>query len=257
MKINLVLDIGNTHICGGLYQENQLINTWRWSSDKAKTEDEYFCLLSMLLQTLQIPHKEIQHFALCSVVPSLTRTFQHVAEKYFGKSAIVINAYSNLGLTFPMKDPGFIGADLIVNAFAAKEKYKTNCIICDLGTATTIQFVDKDGYFHGTIIAPGILTSASNLFEKASQLANIQLQLSDNVLGINTADAISSGIIRGNAFMIDGFIQQIKEEFRQYFPIKAIATGGMAAMIHQTAKEIDTVDKTLTLDGLNIACMRN
>jgi type III pantothenate kinase len=256
IKINLVFDIGNTHIVGGIYRQNECLTTWRWSADKTKTEDEYFYLMATQLHSLQIDRDMVSKIALSSVVPNLTSTFRHFFRKYFSCSHLILSAYSDLGLQFPMPDPGFIGSDLVVNAFSAIEKYKSNCIICDLGTATTIQLVEKNGYFHGTVIAPGILTSAAFLFEKASQLASVELLAPAFVLGKNTVDAVRSGIVQGHVFMIDGFVKAIQHDFNSLMPITTIATGGMAAMIQQTSQTISIVDKNLTIDGLNIACER-
>ena len=256
-KMNLVFDIGNTHIVGGLYLSEKQFCCWRWHTDKAKTEDEYYLMFKGILQQYNISTDLIQQIALGSVVPNLTRTFEHLFQKYLNSSFYILNAYTDLGLKFPVDNPGFIGADLIINAFAAKEKYKKNCIICDLGTATTIQLVSADGFFHGTVIAPGLLISSRNLFEKASQLATIELKAPKYVLGKNTPDAVCSGIINGNAYMIDGFIQQIRLEHPELTPIYSIATGGMATMIASVSSYIDCVDKNLTLEGLNLFCMRN
>ncbi|MCK4956933.1 MAG: type III pantothenate kinase, partial [Candidatus Cloacimonetes bacterium] len=193
---------------------------------------------------------------VASVVPDLLRVFGHLAKKYFDLEAILVNAYVELGLSFPMSDPGFIGADLIVNAFAAKEKYQTNCIVCDFGTATTIQLVGEDGHFYGTVIAPGVITSAANLFSSASMLSNIQLTSPNKILGINTKDALLSGIVTGNTLMVDGIIKRIRTEYKDLGEIKAIATGGMSEMICENSTEIDIIDKTLTLEGLNYICQK-
>ncbi len=256
-KYNQVLDVGNTHIVMGIYSENGLIRSWRLSTDKSKTEDEYFSIIKNLLSENSIDIKNIVSIAISSVVPNLTRVFEHLIQKYFFCSLIIVNSGCELGLKFPMKDPGFIGADLVVNAFAAKEKYKTNCIICDFGTATTIQLVGADGFFYGTIISPGVITSAKNLFETASQLSNIQLQKPDNILGTTTRDALLSGILTGNTFMLDGFVESIRKKYKHLGKIKVIATGGIADLICENSKEVDIIDKHLTLDGLNLICQKH
>lgn len=253
-KLNFVLDIGNTHIVAGLYFGSEIKFSFRLASDRLKTEDEYFATISSLLQQAEIAQNSISVAAVCSVVPDLTRVFDHLLNKYFQCEVYIVNSSSSLGITYPMPDPAFIGADLVVNAYAAQRKYKQNCIVCDLGTATTIQLVGKDGYFWGTIIAPGVITSASHLFSKASKLANIKLQKPGNILGITTEDALLSGIVTGNAIMLDGFINKIKNEYKQLDNIIAIATGGIAELICSSSSEIDIVDKNLTLDGLNIYC---
>jgi len=254
VKINLVADIGNTHVVIGIYQDDNLLHSFRMKTDHEKTEDEYFSILSNLLREHNLKLENINNFAVSSVVPTLSRTFRHLSRKYFKLKAISVDSYLKLGLQFPIPDPSFIGADLIVNAFAARAKYHQATIICDFGTATTIQLVGSDGYFYGTMIAPGVLTSANQLFHTASKLSHIQLETPKHLLGTNTADALCSGIINGNRFMLDGFIREIKAEYKHLNPIKVIATGGIADMICKESSQIDFVDKTLTLDGLNLIC---
>ena len=253
-KYNLVIDIGNTHIVFGIYENYTLIHSWRLRTDTLRTEDEYFSILRTLAVNNEIDLNQISACSLSSVVPNLTRSFTHLVKKYFLTDLIIANALLDLGLKYPVKNPEFIGADLIVNAFAAKEKFGEDCIICDFGTATTIQLVGKDGYFYGTIIAPGVYTSASKLFEKASQLSNIELSSPKELLGTNTKDALLSGIVKGNALMIDGFIREIKDKYKNLGKIITIATGGLSKLIGNSSQELDIIDSTLTLDGLNRIC---
>ncbi len=255
-ELNFVLDIGNSHIVAGVYHRNELQYSWRFDTNKTKTGDEYYRTLKSFALEHSLNFEKLSKIAFASVVPELTHVFMHLFKKYSKCPVINVNAYTDLGLSFPMKDPGFIGADLVVNAFSAKEKYKTNCIICDFGTATTIQLVSADGFFYGSIIAPGILTSAASLFKKASLLSEVELQQPKNLLGKNTRDSLLSGIIRGNTFMIDEFIRAIKKEYHDLKGIKTIATGGIAEMICKNSSEIEIIDKYLTIDGLNFICKR-
>ncbi|NQT65090.1 MAG: type III pantothenate kinase [FCB group bacterium] len=254
-NINMVVDIGNTHTVIGFYSNSEFQYSWRLNTDSTKTEDEYFSILKLLADDRNLILTKINKAAISSVVPEITRIFSHLINKYIKCNINIINAYSVLGLKFPMKDPGFIGSDLVVNAFSAKEKYKTNCIICDFGTATTIQLVGEDGHFYGTIIAPGVITSAKNLFDSTALLSNVQLTEPKHLLGTNTTDSLLSGIITGNSLMLDGFIKALKKEYKHLGAIKTIATGGIAELICKDAKEIDIIDKNLTLDGLNRICI--
>lgn len=210
-NINMVIDIGNTHIVVGFYSQNKYQYSWRLSTDIAKTEDEYFSIIKQLAESCDLTLTHVSKAAVSSVVPEITRIFSHLIAKYIQCEIVIVNAYFDLGLEFPVADPGFIGSDLVVNAFSAKEKYKTNCIICDLGTATTIQLVGKDGYFFGTAITPGVLTSAKSLFKSTALLSNVQLNKPKHLLGTNTTDALLSGIITGNKFMLEGFIKVLKK----------------------------------------------
>jgi len=240
----------------GIFSNNSLKLSWRIGTDYAKTEDEYFGIIKILAQENGVELTGLEIAAMSSVVPELSRVFSHLIKKYLKCPLITVTAKTNLGLSFPMKNPEFIGADLIVNAFAAKEIYRENCIVCDFGTATTIQLVGADGFFHGTVIAPGVITSASNLFKKASLLSDVELKPPPNILGTNTENALLSGILFGNSFMLDGFIAAIRREYRHLGKIKAIATGGIAGLICHNSKEIDLINKNLTLDGLNLICQR-
>ncbi len=250
MKKILVIDIGNTNIVCGIYTEGELQRVWRLSSDSKKTSDEYFSILYTLAEQSNMKLEAIDHVVLSSVVPSLSRCFEHLFQRYFKSPVIVVTGYTPLGLSFSVSDPGFIGADLIVNAYSAWKKYEDNCIICDMGTATTIQLVDKSGHFHGTSIIPGVVTGAFNLFEKAALLSNIQLEKAEHLLGTTTKDALLSGIVLGHAYMIDRFIMEIKKKWAHLIKFKTIATGGIASLICDHSNEIDIIDKTLTLDGL-------
>ncbi|MBT4576246.1 MAG: type III pantothenate kinase [Candidatus Cloacimonetes bacterium] len=255
-NIIMVVDIGNTHTVMGFYFNTELQYSWRLNTDKAKTEDEYFSIIKQLADDRKLILSQITKTAISSVVPEITRIFSHLISKYLKCDVEIVNAYSKLGLQFPVADPGFIGSDLVVNAFAAIEKYKTNCIICDFGTATTIQLVGKEGHFFGTAIAPGVITSAKNLFDSTALLANVQLKKPEHLLGMNTTDALLSGIITGNSMMLDGFIKALRNEYKHLGEIKTVATGGIAELICSDSEEIDIIDKSLTLDGLNLICCK-
>ena len=255
-ELNFVVDIGNSNIVTGVYHRNELQYSWRFDTKKTKTEEEYFKTLKSLALEHSLNFEKLSKVAIASVIPDLTHVFMHLFKKYSKCPVINVNACTDLGLSFPMKDPDFIGADLIVNAFFAKEKYKTNCIICDFGTATTIQLVSAKGFYYGSIIAPGILTSATSLFKKTSLLSEVELQQPKDLLGTNTRDSLLSGIIRGNTFMIDEFIRAIKKEYHDLQGIKIIATGGIAELICKNSSEIEIIDKYLTIDGLNFICQR-
>jgi type III pantothenate kinase len=251
----LVIDIGNTHIVMGIYEESELIQSWRFQSDTLKTADEYYSLFKSLKESIP---QNIAHFynsILASVVPELTRIFTHMINKYLQCRLVIVSAETPLGLKFLVPEPSFIGADLLVNAYTAKEKYQTNCIICDFGTATTLQLVGKDGTFYGVIIAPGVMTSASTLFSKAALLSSIELETPTKTIGTNTRDGLLSGIVTGHSLMVDGFIRKIRQEYSYLGEIRAIATGGISSLICQECREIDVIDKTLTLEGLyRIGC---
>jgi len=247
----LLIDVGNTHTVVGLFTESAIERVWRLQTDSSRTVDEYWSLLNSLSSSEGYDLKEIKIVVLSCVVPYLKGVYRELTDKYIGCEFINVTCKLDLGLTYPTDDPSYIGADLLVDAYAAFTKYRSNCIICDLGSATTIQLVGADGKFYGTVISPGLMTSADSLIKKAAQLTGIELSDEMPLLGKNTREAMLSGILRGHALMIDGFISQIREEFSTLNPIKVVATGGIAKLVSRFTRFIDVVDETLTLEGLN------
>ena len=255
-KMNFVIDIGNSNIVLGLYKIDELSSLWRIETVKSESIDSYYHKIQSLFTNDQISIPQISCIALSSVVSELTEIFTNLFERFFDCPHIIVNAYSKLGLSFPVSDPGFIGPDLIVNSYAAWQKYKTNCIICDFGTATTFQLVDVNGFHHGSIIVPGVHISAKALFSQASQLPNVEITEPVNLLGTNTKDSLLSGIVTGNKIMADGFIRKIRLQYQHLGDITTIATGGITELICKNSKEIDIIDNNLQLDGLNLICRK-
>lgn len=253
----LVIDIGNTNIEVGVYHHQGIVCSWRINTSRNQTEDEYFAILNSLALGRDIDLKRIDLCAVASVVPELTRVFLKLLNKYLQAEIINVTANTSLGLTFPVSDPSFIGADLVVNAYAALHKYRSNVIVCDFGTATTIQLIDQTGKFYGTIIAPGMIISSEYLFQRASLLKRIQFETPQCTLGANTKDSLLSGIITGHCLMVDSFIRQIKEEHSTLGSIKVIATGGISTLLEKSLKEVEYIDKSLTIDGLFLICQQH
>ena len=247
----LAVDIGNTNITCGIYQSGTL--TWfaRFFSSPNRTADEYFSLLKPLLQ--DISAGSIASIALASVVPELTRIWQHLFQKYLRAEVWELTALSVPGLSYKIPDPSFIGADLVANAYGAWQKYGSSCIILDLGTATKVQFVTGEGCFAGTAIAPGLKTGADQLFDKAALLSPIELTAPPVLLGTNTRDALLSGIVQGHAFMLENYVQRVKLHYFDHKDIRTILTGGIADLIKPLIPSAEVVDKTLTLDGIHLA----
>jgi type III pantothenate kinase len=251
----LLIDVGNTHTVVGVYTDERRIS-WRLESIRTRTSDEYWSVLHSLAAQAGLDLSVTEIAAIACVVPRLNGVFREVVAKYLKCELINVTSETDLGLTYPVSDASYIGADLLVDAFGAIEKYRTSCIVCDLGSATTIQLVSSDRHFHGTIICPGLQNSAEGLVSKAAQLTGIDLAGEFGVLGTSTREAMLSGIIRGHALMIDGFISAIRNEFITLNPIKVVATGGIAKLVSRFSVLIDVVDETLTLDGLDLICER-
>jgi len=250
--MTLVVDIGNTNIVCGIYYQDSLIWHARFRTDRQRTADEYYALLISLKDNTWGAAK-ISHIIIASVVPDLTRMWQHLFRKYFSQDAIILNAYSPIGLTYVVDDPGFIGADLVANAFAAWKKYQSNSIIIDFGTATTLQMVTSEGKFLGAIIAPGMKAAASELFEKAALLSEIELTSPPVLLGTTTSDAMLSGIVKGHALMIESFIGELEKSYQSYIPFKVIITGGVSDLLAPFIPSVSIIDRTLTIEGIYLA----
>lgn len=250
--MTLVVDIGNTNIVCGIYHEDRLVWHARFRTDSLRTADEYFALLNSLRDSTW-ETSAISNVIIASVVPDLTRMWQHLATKHFGKDALLLNAYSDIGLSYVVEDPGFIGADLVANAFAVWQKYHSNAIIIDFGTATTLQMVSSEGKFMGAIIAPGMKSAATELFEKAALLSEIELTSPPVLLGTNTKDAMLSGIVKGHAMMVESFVQELMKEYQNQSPMKVVATGGISDLLAPFIPSVSIIDRTLTIDGIYLA----
>ena len=252
-KYNFVVDIGNSNIVFGVYLNGKQTLVWRCET-AASGWEFYADNILKHFQANGIKQDDITKIAISSVVPALNEAFEYLITKVFCCPFVFVDAHTDLGLSFPMPDPGFIGSDLIVSSYAAWQKYQTNCLICDFGTATTFHLVSSKGFYFGSAIAPGIITAAGSLFEKAAQLFRIELARPENLLGTSTRDSMLSGLINGHLFMAEGFVRAIKQEYRHLPDILTIATGGIASLICANSQEIDVIDPNLVLDGLALIC---
>jgi len=251
----VVIDVGNTHTVVGVYTGAKKL-FWRIESNRKRTVDEYWSILVSLAVNSGIDLSATSIAGMSCVVPKLTGVFRELSERYLPCEMINVTSKTDLGLTYPVSDPSYIGADLLVDAFSAVEKYRSNCIVCDFGSATTIQLTGLNRHFYGTVICPGLQTSAEGLVNKAAQLTGVDFGGEFGLLGTSTGEAMLSGIIRGHALMIDGFIKQLRDEFSTLNPIKVVATGGIAKLVSKYSELIDVVDETLTLDGLALILER-
>lgn len=243
----LAVDIGNTNIVLGLFWGGQLQRSVRIKSDASCSADEYHALLAA--EALPAPAEIV----ISSVVPKLTATWQHLAQKHYGIQALTISALSPLGLSFKVADPSFIGSDLIVNGFAAWSKYQGCVIVIDLGTATTVQLITASGSFEGTAIIPGLKTGARGLFQKAAQLFEIELDRPVSLIATNTHDAMLSGIVNSHAFLLEKYIYQLKLQYFDQKPITTVLTGGMAELLLPLMPSVDFLESNLILEGLKMA----
>lgn len=247
----LVVDIGNTNIVCAVYEQDKLTNRYRIEADPGSTVDDLNSQFKAAISKYSL--KEFKYVALGTVVPKLGKTFKAMLQRYSSAKIYEINGLSPIGLRYLIKEPALVGADLVGNAYAAWKKYQTATLVVDLGTATTIQLIDRDGLYVGVVIAPGLKTAANHLFDKAALLYSVTLQAPKELLGNTTRDAMLSGIITGHALMLKGFIAEIKVNYAQYGPFQLILSGGLVDVIAPLCSMDYVVDQNLTLDGFYLA----
>lgn len=242
----LTVDIGNTSIKLGVFDDNALLDEFRLASDKDLSQDEY----EVLLKTLFKPYK-ITGCIIGSVVEELNEKFKRAVENVFNIKALFLTNDIETGLKIKLQNPKEAGADRIANACAAYVNYNKPCIVIDFGTAISFDIVNAEGEFIGGVIAPGLKLQMNALNKFTSKLPKIEVAISPNAIGNNTTDAILSGVIRGTACMIDGLIKQCEKELGQKAVI--VATGGYSGLIsNYLEKPFDYISPSLTLEGLKI-----
>jgi type III pantothenate kinase len=251
----LAIDIGNTNIVLGVFQENRLKGNWRIATRLAKTSDEYGILMLDLFRANGIRPDRIDGVILSSVVPPLTPIFTEMSHRYFHSQPLIVDGAMDTGLINRYEPPRDVGADRIVNAVAAYRRYGGPVIIVDFGTATTFCAVTKKGEYLGGAITPGITISAEALFQGASKLPKVELAKPRSIIGQDTVSSIQSGLLYGYAGLVDAMVTRMKKELGSRTQV--IATGGQARLILSETKTINEVRPFLTLEGLQLLYERN
>ncbi len=251
----LAIDIGNTNLVLGGFVGEELSFVSRIATDPGKTEDEYASKIRSVLALYGVENTEIQGVIISSVVPQLNSVMQKAMQMLYGMEPIMVAPGIKTGIQIICDNPSTVGADLICGCVAAHVCYGSPSLVIDMGTATKIMVVDKHGAFVGASIGPGVGISLRALSGGTAQLPHISLEAPKSVMGKNTADCMRSGVIFGNAAMLDGMIDRFWEELGEEVPV--IATGGLSATIIPYCRHKIALDANLVLKGLYILYQKN
>jgi type III pantothenate kinase len=251
----LCIDIGNTNITLGLYNQNDPGPRWRLSTDQQRMPDEFGIQLLGLISYHNIKPDQIKHAAIASVVPPLTIHWIEVCQSYLGCSPLVIDSDTTSGINIQVDKPSEVGADRIVDAVAAHSLFGGPACIIDFGTATTFDAISKEGDYLGGAISPGIGIARDALAEKTAKLPKVDLTPPPSPIGKNTIHAMQSGLIYGYVGLLEGMVARFSKELGA--DMKVIATGGLAEFISRHSAIIQIVAPWLTLDGIQIIFQKN
>ncbi len=249
----LSFDVGNSETTVGLCSGLKVKERWRVTTDGSRTPDEVFLLLLALLDAVGAKRSSVKGAAIGSVVPAVTAPLAEACERLTGQPPVIVDGRSRLPITLDVDEPLTVGADRIINTLAASRIYKRDCIVVDLGTATTFDCITADGVFFGGVIAPGVLMSAESLFRKTSKLPATEIVAPKHVIGRRTEECIRSGVVLGAAESIDGLVRRIKADWPRKAKPLVVATGGLANTFRSICREFDKIDPDLTLIGTAMA----
>ena len=246
----LAIDAGNTNVVFAIFDGDKVVGQWRIHTDARRTADEYGVWLLQVMERANISPKKINGAILSSVVPQAIFDLRQLTKRYFNTELKVVNGDPHIktGMKVLVDNPREVGADRLVNAFAAWKQFKKALIVVDFGTATTFDVVSKKGEYLGGVIAPGVNLSLDALHRAAAKLPNIGIQRPPKVVGTNTISAMQSGVYYGYAGLVEMIVMQIKEENKM--PMKVIATGGLASLYAKACPSIEKTEPDLTIFGL-------
>ncbi len=250
----LTADIGNTNIVLGIFDGDRVVLESRMDTDKNRMADQYAVTMAQIFDLYSLKSSDIEGAVISSVVPPVSDQLRAAIKKVFGIDPIMVGAGIKTGLNIVIDDPSTLGADLACGGAAARELYPLPCIVIDLGTASKVYAINKDGAFIGGIIAPGIKISLEALANGTMSLPMISLEGKTDVIGTNTVDCMRSGILYGHAGMLDSFIDRFGEKLGKS---TVVVTGGFGALIKDYCRNDFILDQQLVLKGLKIIYDKN
>ena len=252
----LVIDVGNTTTVLGVFDRKRLVGNWRLTTTSRRTADEIGIVVLELFRLAGLRPKEISGIILSCVVPPLLNPFTDACKRYFSRAPLVVGPGIRTGMPILSRNPREVGADRIVNAVAAYERFRGEVIVVDFGTATTFDFVSGRGEYMGGVICPGMMISLDALYHRASKLPRVEFAKPKSVIGKDTVHSMQSGIYYGYVGLVDEIVTRMVEE-AEGAEVRVIATGGFSELIGSESKTIEEVDPLLTLEGLRILFERN
>ena len=250
----LVIDVGNTNIVLGVYRGDELVSSWRLSTARERTADEYGVIARQMVGE-SVSSEALEGAIVSSVVPPLNGAIAEMTRKYFGAEPLFVEPGVKTGVAIHVDNPLEVGADRIVNCVAAHAIWGGPTVIVDFGTATTFDLVTADAHYVGGVIAPGLNISAEALFARAARLPRVDIRRPESVIGTNTVVNMQAGIYFGYLGLVDGILARMKREMPSIR--RVVATGGLATLFADESEHIDETDSELTLKGLKIIYDRN
>ena len=252
----LVIDVGNTNMTLGVYDGEVLKATFRLMTGTPHTSDEYGILITQILQNNGIDPKALDGSIIASVVPTVMHSLQKAVSRYTDTRPLIVGPGVKTGIRITTEDPRAIGADRIVDAVAAYEKYGGPVLVIDFGTATTYDLITADGCFTAGITAPGIRISSEALWLRTAKLPEIEIRKPKSILAQETISSMQAGLVYGQIGQTEYIIQKVREE-SGLKDMKVVATGGLGRLISEETDLIQIYDPALTLDGLRLIYEKN
>ena len=252
----LTVDVGNTNITFGLFKGEELKYSFRIMTKQPRTSDEYGVAVMMLLQQMDVKKEEVEGIIIASVVPDLMHSLVGGLERFVGKKPLIVGPGVKTGIKIVTENPREIGADRIVDAVGAYEKYGGPVLVMDFGTATTYDLISASGEFLAGITAPGIRISAKALWQDTAKLPEIEIKKPASILAQNTVTSMQAGLVYGQIGQTEYMVKKVKEE-SGLADLKVVATGGLGSIIADETDCIEVYDRMLTLDGLRLIYEKN